>query len=95
MTKLGREAGAGLIIMSDTSINVYRKTIYSLAARYRLPTIYPYRFFAVEGGLTSYGSDAASSAPGCGLLRRPQTPQVKSQANLRSSNRPSLNWSSM
>ena len=57
MTKLGREPGAGLIIMSDTSMNVYRKTIYSLAARYRLPTIYPYRFFAVEGGLMSYGVD--------------------------------------
>jgi putative ABC transport system substrate-binding protein len=57
MTKLGREAGAGLIIMSDTSMNVYRKTIYSLAARYRLPTIYPYRFFAAEGGLMSYGVD--------------------------------------
>ena len=57
MSKLGREAGAGLIIMSDTSMNVYRKTIYSLAARYRLPTIYPYRFFAVEGGLMSYGVD--------------------------------------
>jgi putative ABC transport system substrate-binding protein len=57
MTKLGREAGAGLIIMSDTSMNVYRKMIYSLAARYRLPTIYPYRFFAAEGGLMSYGVD--------------------------------------
>lgn len=57
MTKLGREAGAGLIIMSDTSMNVYRNTIYSLAARYRLPTIYPYRFFVAEGGLMSYGVD--------------------------------------
>jgi hypothetical protein len=32
-------------------MNVYRKTIYSLAERYRLPTIYPYRFFVIEGGL--------------------------------------------
>lgn len=59
MTKLGREAGAGLVIMSDTSMNVYRKTIYSLAERYRLPTIYPYRFFVTEGGLMSYGIDVA------------------------------------
>jgi ABC-type uncharacterized transport system substrate-binding protein len=36
---------------------VYRKTIYSLAERYRLPTIYPYRVFAAEGGLMSYGVD--------------------------------------
>ena len=55
VTKLGPEPGGGLIIMSDTSMNVYRKTIYSLAARYHLPTIYPYRFFAAEGGLMSYG----------------------------------------
>jgi putative ABC transport system substrate-binding protein len=59
MTKLGGEAGAGLIIMSDTSTTVYRKTIYSLADRYRLPTIYPYRFFVAEGGLMSYGINVA------------------------------------
>jgi len=57
MTKLGHEAGAGLVVMSDTSMNVYRKTIYSLAERYRMPAIYPYRFFVVEGGLMSYGVD--------------------------------------
>ena len=57
MTKLGDEAGAGLFVMSDTSMIVYRKTIYSAAERYRLPTIYPYRVFAAEGGLMSYGVD--------------------------------------
>jgi putative tryptophan/tyrosine transport system substrate-binding protein len=59
LTKLGGEAGAGLFVMSDTSMVVYRKTIYSLAERYRLPTIYPYRVFAAEGGLLSYGVDVA------------------------------------
>ena len=59
MTKLGGEGGAGLFVMSDTSMVVYRKTIYSLAERYRLPTIYPYRVFAAEGGLMSYGVDVA------------------------------------
>ena len=59
MTKLGGEAGAGLFVMSDTSMVVYRKAIYSLAERYRLPTIYPYRVFAAEGGLMSYGVDVA------------------------------------
>src|ERR1700756_4331110 len=57
MTKLGDEAGAGLFVMSDTSMIVYRKTIYSGAERYRLPTIYPYRVFAAGGGLMSYGVD--------------------------------------
>jgi putative ABC transport system substrate-binding protein len=59
MTKLADEAGAGLFVMSDTSMVVYRKTIYSAAERYRLPTIYPYRVFAAEGGLVSYGADVA------------------------------------
>ena len=59
MTKVGGETGAGFFVMSDTSMIVYRKTIYSLAERYRLPTIYPYRVFAAEGGLMSYGVDVA------------------------------------
>jgi putative tryptophan/tyrosine transport system substrate-binding protein len=59
MAKLGGEARAGLFVMSDTSMVVYRKTIYSLAERYRLPTIYPYRVFAAEGGLMSYGVNVA------------------------------------
>ena len=57
MTKFGGEPGAGLVVMSDTSMNVFRTTIYSLAERYRLPTVYPYRFFVAEGGLMSYGID--------------------------------------
>jgi putative tryptophan/tyrosine transport system substrate-binding protein len=55
MAKLGGEAGTGLVVMSDTSTFVYREAIISLADRYRLPTIYPYRVFVAEGGLMSYG----------------------------------------
>jgi putative ABC transport system substrate-binding protein len=36
-----------------------RDLIISLANRYRLPTIYPYRFYATGGGLMSYGVDNA------------------------------------
>jgi putative ABC transport system substrate-binding protein len=43
--------------MPDGFLNVYRADVISLAARYRLPAIYPWRFFAEEGGLVSYGSD--------------------------------------
>jgi putative ABC transport system substrate-binding protein len=59
MTMLGLEAGAGLIIMSDTSMVLHRELIVSLADRYRLPTIYPYSFFLIGGGLISYGVDNA------------------------------------
>jgi putative ABC transport system substrate-binding protein len=34
-----------------------RGSIFSLAARYRLPAVYPDRYFAIEGGLMSYGPD--------------------------------------
>jgi putative tryptophan/tyrosine transport system substrate-binding protein len=38
-------------------LNVYRAELISLAARYRLPAVYPFRFFAELGGLLSYGND--------------------------------------
>ena len=34
-----------------------RASINALAARQRLPAIYPYRYFATDGGLISYGPD--------------------------------------
>lgn len=59
VTMLGRNPGAGLIIMSDTTMVVHRELICSLADRYRLPTVYPYRFYIIGGGLMSYGVDLA------------------------------------
>ena len=41
--------------MPDSSMLIYRETIYSLADRYRLPTIYGFRLYVAEGGLMSYG----------------------------------------
>ena len=38
-------------------MNARRAEITSLAARYRLPAVYPYRFYAEHGGLLSYGVD--------------------------------------
>jgi putative ABC transport system substrate-binding protein len=55
MTVLGRDAGAGVIIMPDTAMLVHRDLIHALAARDRMPVIYPYRFFVLGGGLMSYG----------------------------------------
>jgi putative ABC transport system substrate-binding protein len=47
----------GLIVMPNRWNLANRGTIIILAARYRLPAIYPFRFFATEGGLISYGFD--------------------------------------
>ena len=52
-----REPNGGLIVMPDSSMDAYRVEITSLAARYRLPAVYPFRFFAEVGGLLSYGID--------------------------------------
>jgi putative tryptophan/tyrosine transport system substrate-binding protein len=51
-----REPNGSLIVMPDGFLNVHRAEIVSLTARYRLPTVYPWRFFAELGGLLSYGS---------------------------------------
>ena len=52
-----RGPNGGLIVMPDSSMDAYRLEITSLAARYRLPAVYPFRFFAEVGGLLSYGID--------------------------------------
>ena len=36
---------------------VHRELIIALAARHRLPAVYPYRYFVAGGGLISYGPD--------------------------------------
>jgi putative ABC transport system substrate-binding protein len=46
----------GLIVLANTHTLTNRASIIVLAARYRLPAIYPFRYFATEGGLMSYGS---------------------------------------
>jgi putative ABC transport system substrate-binding protein len=52
-----REPNGGLIAMSDQFLNVHRAEVTLLAARYRLPAVYPSRFFTELGGLLSYGPD--------------------------------------
>ena len=51
-----RESNSGLIVIPDGFLNVHRAEIVLLAARYHLPAVYPWRFFAEIGGLLSYGS---------------------------------------
>jgi putative ABC transport system substrate-binding protein len=45
----------GLIVLPDPVTTAHRRVIFALAARHRLPAVYPYRYFAVDGGLASYG----------------------------------------
>jgi putative tryptophan/tyrosine transport system substrate-binding protein len=48
-------SNSGLIVIPDAFTVANRGLIISLAARYRLPAIYAYRYYAVDGGLLSYG----------------------------------------
>ena len=57
MTNLGAAAGSALIVMPGNFTTLHRELIISLAARLKIPTLYPYRYFADEGGLLSYGVD--------------------------------------
>jgi putative ABC transport system substrate-binding protein len=57
LNEFARAANGGLIVTSNTSQGIYRKLIITLAARYRLPAVHPFRFMVVEGGLVSYGTD--------------------------------------
>ena len=54
---LARSANGGLIIMPGASASVHGALIIALAARYKLPAIYPFRYHATGGGLISYGPD--------------------------------------
>jgi putative tryptophan/tyrosine transport system substrate-binding protein len=47
----------GLIIAPHPKTAANRGYIMTLAARHRLPAIYPFRYYAAEGGLISYGPD--------------------------------------
>src|SRR5262249_24419086 len=46
-----------LIVLPNGLSLVHRELIITLSARYRLPAVYPFRFFVTDGGLISYGPD--------------------------------------
>jgi putative ABC transport system substrate-binding protein len=49
----------GLLVLPDVTNLIHRDQIIALAARHRLPAVYPYRYYAASGGLLSYGSEQA------------------------------------
>jgi putative ABC transport system substrate-binding protein len=51
------EPNGGMIVPPDAITNVNQKLIIALSAQHRVPTVYPYRVWAVNGGLLSYGID--------------------------------------
>jgi hypothetical protein len=52
----------GLLVLPDISTTTHRERIIAAAALYRVPAMYTFKFFAVEGGLMSYGIDVSFAA---------------------------------
>jgi putative tryptophan/tyrosine transport system substrate-binding protein len=52
-----RVPNGGLLVVPDATIIAHRDLFISLAARYRLPAVYPWRYFVTAGALMSYGID--------------------------------------
>ena len=52
-----RGSNGGLIVTASALAAVHRDLIITLAARHKLPAIYPFRFYVTGGGLISYGPD--------------------------------------
>ena len=56
---MDKEGVDGLIVSDAGEFVAYRQLIADLAARFRVPAIYPYREFVEVGGLMAYGVDLA------------------------------------
>jgi putative tryptophan/tyrosine transport system substrate-binding protein len=56
IAEFAQTANGGLIVTLAAPTVIYRGLIIQLAARHRLPAIYPYRDFVTDGGLASYGA---------------------------------------
>jgi putative ABC transport system substrate-binding protein len=55
------DAAAAMVVTNSGPTIVHRELVIGLAARYRLPAVYPQGLFAKSGGLISYGSDSLDS----------------------------------
>ncbi len=51
-----RLPNGGLIVTAGGTVHL-REFMITLAARYRLPAVYPFRYYAADGGLITYGPD--------------------------------------
>jgi putative ABC transport system substrate-binding protein len=60
---LGGQADRGLGVLPGPINNTHRNTIIQLAARFRLPAIYPFKYYGRDGGLLYYGIDQVDQWP--------------------------------
>jgi putative ABC transport system substrate-binding protein len=56
-----QQPNGGLVVTPDGFLRKQRAAIVALAARYRLPAVYPFRYYSELGGLMSYGNDVVDN----------------------------------
>jgi putative ABC transport system substrate-binding protein len=61
ITDFVQQPNGALVVLPSAMTILHRDLIIALTARHRLPTVYPYRFFASSGGFISYGVDLAEA----------------------------------
>jgi putative tryptophan/tyrosine transport system substrate-binding protein len=59
LAAFARQPNGGLISLPDLFNTIHREEIVAFAAKHRLPAVYPFRYFALSGGLISDGVDTA------------------------------------
>jgi putative tryptophan/tyrosine transport system substrate-binding protein len=59
IASVAREQSVAIVVLPDIFNTVNRSVIIASAAQHRIPAIYPYRYFAVSGGLISYGVETS------------------------------------
>jgi putative ABC transport system substrate-binding protein len=59
ITAFAQSSNSGLIVSASPGAALHRDLIITLAARHKLPAVYPYRYVVAAGGLLSYGPDFA------------------------------------
>jgi putative ABC transport system substrate-binding protein len=58
VTTFAHSGNGGLIVTASAPTTRHRELIITLAARHRMPAVYPWRYFVTVGGLISYGPDS-------------------------------------
>jgi putative ABC transport system substrate-binding protein len=55
--EFAKTPNGALVVIPDSSTAVSRRSIIDTANKFKLPAVYPFRFFAYDNGLISYGAD--------------------------------------
>jgi putative tryptophan/tyrosine transport system substrate-binding protein len=91
VTSLARSPNGGLIVVGSALEAFQSDFIVMLAARNRLPAVYPFRYFVIGGGLISYGPDSTDQYRRA-LAMLIASSRARSRPTYRSKRQPSTSW---